>query len=188
MKLIGIGGTNGSGKDTLGQYLADEHGWLFISVSDILRDELKKRGLPIERQHLRELSAEWRKEFGSGVLIDKAFKIYEAEEGKYKGLVVASLRNPGEAEEVHRLGGIVVWTDGDPKVRYERIYNRARGTEDNKTFEQFLAEEQAEMHHSKGDAATLNMAGVKAQTDFFITNNDNDIQKFKAAAQKALGL
>lgn len=185
MDIIGIGGTNGSGKDSLAQILADDFGWLFVSGSDILRRELKRRGLPIERENLRALSAEWRREHGLGYLIDKAVEQFK--KGNYKGLAIASLRNPGEADRVHELGGKVVWLDADPKLRYDRIYSRGRSTEDNKTFEQFLAEEQAEMHHS-GDEATLNMAGVKAKADIFIPNDSNDLKAFKAQAQKALSL
>ncbi len=46
MKIIGVSGTNGSGKDTIGHLLAERHNWLFISMTDMLRDELEKRGLP----------------------------------------------------------------------------------------------------------------------------------------------
>lgn len=72
MKLLGISGTNGAGKDTLAEWLAAEQGWLFISGSDILRDELKKRGQIIERENLRNLSAQWRRQQGLGALIDMA--------------------------------------------------------------------------------------------------------------------
>jgi cytidylate kinase len=186
MKIIGIGGTNGAGKDSLGQFLAEEYGWLFVSGSDILRDELKKRGLAIERNNLRTLSTEWRRNYGHGVLIDKVFQLYEANQDKYKGFAIASLRNPGEADEIHKLGGKVAWLDADPKLRYQRIYSRRRSSEDKKTFEQFLAEEQAEMHHHGGDDATLNMGGVKDRADIFITNDNNDIEDFKKAVRKAL--
>ena len=72
MNLIGIAGTNGSGKDTLGQILADKYGYSFISVTDILRDELRSRNLPLSRKYMRELSAEWRRESGLGVLVDRS--------------------------------------------------------------------------------------------------------------------
>lgn len=186
MKLIGIGGTNGSGKDSLALFLVEEYNFLFISGSDILRQELERRKLPIERNNLRELSAEWRRKFGNGVLIDMAFKEYESAEGEHEGLAVASLRNPGEADEVHKLGGKVVWLDADPKVRYHRIYSRQRSTEDQKTFEQFLAEELAEMEHHGGDEATLNMSCVKAKADIFITNDSNKLEDFKIATRQAL--
>lgn len=185
--ILGIGGTNGAGKDTLGELLAKKHGWLFISGSDILRAELRKRGLPIERQNLRDLSAEWRRQLGLGVLIKKAYDKYLPQQEHYNGLVVASLRNPGEADEIHGLGGKVIWIDSDPKIRYERIYSRHRSTEDQKTYEQFLAEEQAEMHPS-GDETTLNMAAVKDRADFFIFNDAKTTAEFETMAEKALGL
>ncbi len=174
MKLIGIAGTNGAGKDTVGSLLAEKHGFLFISASDLLREECRKRNLPVEREHLRAISAEWRREGGLGVLIDKAVEMFE-QKGGYAGLAVASVRNPGENDRVHELGGTMVWVDADPKIRYERVQsaNRGRSGEDDKTFEQFLAEEQAEMQHS-GDEATLNMAGVKAKCDVTIMNEGSE--------------
>ena len=187
MKIIGIGGTNGSGKDTLANMLADDYGWLFVSGSDILRKELTKRHLPIERENLRELSAEWRRQHSLGYLIDKAVEIFMPQKNRYTGLAISSLRNFGEAERVHELGGQIIWVDATPKLRYERIYSRRRSAEDKKSFEQFLAEEKAEMSHS-GDEATLNMAAVRDMADIFITNDDNDIEKFKETAQKALKL
>lgn len=186
MNIIGIGGTNGSGKDTIGQYLAEKR-YLFVSVSDILRDELERRKLPIERENLRSLSAEWRRQHGLGVLIDKAFEKFKKQADIYRGLAIASLRNHGEADRVHELGGKVVWVDADSKVRYERIHSRQRSTEDKKTFEQFLAEEEVEMHHS-GDEATLSLAGVKERADIFIENNSNNKEVFKKSVQKALTL
>ena len=45
MKIIGIAGTNGSGKDSLGEILAKNYGYMFVSGADFLRDEAKKRGL-----------------------------------------------------------------------------------------------------------------------------------------------
>jgi dephospho-CoA kinase len=192
MKLIGIGGTNGSGKDTVGHFLASQHNFLFVSGSDMLRDELARRGLPPAREHMRELSADWRRQSGLGVLIDKAVEVFNHSDGKYAGLAVASLRNPGEVDRVHELGGKVVWVDADPRVRYDRLQanlaarGEHRAVDDRKTYEQFLADEQAEMEHS-GDEATLNMGDVKAKADIFIANDGNDIKIFLREIEKALG-
>lgn len=185
MKLIGISGTNGSGKDTLGEVLAAKHGWLFVSGADFLRDEARKRSLPIEREVLRTISAEWRRTYGLGVLVDKAVELLKKSGGKYGGLIVSPMRNPGEAQHIKDLGGVLVWVDANPKIRYDRISKRRRSSEDNKTLEQFLAEEQAEMQHS-GDEATLSLSVVKAKADIFLTNNGNDIQEFIKSAEETL--
>src|SRR6266404_7227266 len=163
MKIIGIGGTNGSGKDTLAQFLVERNGYLFVSVSDILRQEVISLDLPVERENTRKVSAQMRRQHGRGVLVDMAVKQYQGLEPRAPGLVIASLRNPGEADRIHEHGGRVVWIDADPRIRHTRIESRLRSLEDHKTFEQFLAEEHAEMDHHDGDSATLNMAGVKAK-------------------------
>lgn len=189
-RIIGIAGTNGAGKDTVGQLLAQKHGFLFISVTDLLRNELKNRGLPPERQYMRALSAEWRREFGLSVLIDRAVETFQDSEADYKGLVLASLRNPYEADRVHELQGSVVWVDADPKVRFERLQaakRDGREGDDDKTFEEFLAEEAIEMQ-SGGDAATLNMSAVKERSDTVIMNNSPHIEELEQSVEDALNL
>lgn len=185
MKLIGLSGTNGSGKDTIAELIVEKFNYMFVSVTDLLRDEASKRNLPIERSVLRDISAEWRRESGLGVLVDKAVEKFELSDASFDGLVVVSLRNPGEVDKVHKLGGKVIWIDADPKIRYQRIYSRRRSDEDNKSFEQFLAEEKIEMSHS-GDEATLNMSGVKDKADIFIDNDHSDIETFKKDAEQTL--
>jgi dephospho-CoA kinase len=187
VKIIGISGTNGSGKDSLGQMLAERHGWLFVSVTDILRDELRKRGEPIERENLRNLSTEWHHQYGASIMTDKAVEVFndQNQAGQYKGLVIASLRRPGEANRIHELGGKMVWVDAEPKIRYDRIHSRGRSAEDNKTFEEFLKDEEYEMK-GIGGTHTLNMNEVKKQSDIFIENSSNDVEEFKNQAEKAL--
>jgi cytidylate kinase len=192
LKIIGIAGTNGSGKDTVGQLLADHHKYLFVSVTELLRNEARLRNLAVEREVLRTISAEWRRELGLGVLVDKALAEFQAApEGKYDALVIASLRNPGEADRLHEMGGTIVWLDADPKIRYERIQHnkqlRSREGEDDKTFEQFMTEEAMEMN-STGDIATLNMSAVKDKSDIFINNSQEDLNVFKAHIEKSLSL
>lgn len=195
LQLIGLAGTNGSGKDTVGKTLADYHNYLFISVSDLLRDEARKRGLAPSRENTRMISAEWRRAHGLGVLVDRACEAYKQTGDTYAGVVIANFRNPGEADRIHELGGMMVWVDADPKVRYERVQaGRAsrgadRAVDDDKTFEQFLADEALEMHKQPGaDAATLNTAAVKEKCDVFLENNSNDLDEFRRKIESTLGL
>lgn len=191
-KIIGISGTNGSGKDSVGKLLENKHNYLFVSVTDILRQDLVSRGLPTSRENMRSLSAKWRRESGLGVLVDKAKTIFDAQPGKYAGLAIASLRNPGEADSVHGYGGLVLWVDADPKLRYKRVASAQRGeqraVDDNKTFAEFLADEAAEMYRPEGgDSATLSLSDVKDKSDLFLTNDGSNLDELKHQLDELLG-
>ncbi len=197
-KIIGISGTNGSGKDSVGRILVQKHNYLFVSGSDMLRHDLKRRGIPLNRDETSKLSAAWRTEFGLGVIINKAVDEYEKQGGssKYAGLAIASLRNPGEADRVHELGGKVIWIDADPKLRYERIransVNRGkdRAESDNVSFNQFLADEAREMDHKgehKKDPTILAMGLVKEKSDLLLINDGNDMSQLETKLNRLLG-
>ena len=193
LRIIGLAGTNGSGKDSVGQLLNKYHNYLFVSVTDLLRNDLKARNLPITRENLRMVSAKWRGEQGLGVLVDMAMASYETVKDRYNGIVIASLRNPGEADRVHQLGGIVVWVDANPRIRYERVQAnakaRGRAGEDNKTYEQFMVEEASEMNGLVGDDDTaLSMSAVKLRSDMQIDNSKPDQANLRIAVEKALSL
>lgn len=194
-RIIGLSGTNGAGKDTVGELLASRHNYFFVSVTELLRDECRKRGLPVERQNLSMISAEWRRKFGYAVLVNRGMAAFEVAGGtkKYVGVVMSSLRNPHESDRIHELGGIVLWVDADPKVRYNRIQANAnlrdRSGEDNKTYEQFLVEQETEMHRSSnGDEATLDIASVKERSDKTIYNDTDNVEDVDRSLVEVLGL
>jgi len=188
-KLIGISGTNGSGKDSVGNILEADYGFLFISVTDILRRELVSHNMETSRFNMRHLSSQWRKQYGLGVLVDKAQQIYESAGKNYQGLAISSLRNFGEADSVHQHKGIVLWLDADPKIRYQRIQSRGgiRQVDDNKSYEDFLSDEAAEMYRPDlKDKTTLSLAEVKDRADVFLINEFSDFDHLSQALADAI--
>lgn len=195
LKILGLAGTNGAGKDSVGELLADRYGYYFFSFTELFRIECRHRGIEPVRENLRMISAEWRRESGLATLVDRSMEVFAQAGGlaKYKGFVMSSLRNPAEPDRIHELGGSVLWIDADPRLRYDRIQKnaatRGRAAEDNKTFEQFLQEEQDEMHPPAGaDAAALNTAAVKDRADIFLTNNGNTLDELEAVIAQELAL
>jgi dephospho-CoA kinase len=67
-EIIGIAGTNGSGKDTLADLRTQRTGARKVSLSNILRVEADKRGLSHERANLSMISSEMGTKLGAGAL------------------------------------------------------------------------------------------------------------------------
>lgn len=188
--FVGLSGTNGAGKDTVGELLASRYGFYFMSITELLREEARHRGLSVERVNLRKISGEWRRRYGLGVLVDKAQQHFKPLQSDYQGLAIASLRHPAEAEAVHNSGGVVLWIDADLKIRYQRVRSadqRNRGSEDNISFEEFVRHEQAEMHPENNDNTSLNMQAVKDRADY-IVYNQGSLADLEHQLQQLLGL
>lgn len=186
MKIVGLSGTNGSGKDEIAQILVKNFGFVFVNVSDFLRQEAGKRKLEPTRENLRTISAQWRRQMGVGVLVDMALDYLKTTSQNYSGVVISPMRNSGEAQHLKELGGKLIWVDASPRLRFSRIANRGRDKESTYSFEEFVASEQAEMNRS-GDEATLNMAEVKNIADISI-DNSGSLEELKQSVAQKLGL
>ncbi len=186
MKIVGLSGTNGAGKDIAGDILKKDFGFGFVNVSDFLRQEAGKRKLEPTRENLRMISAQWRREFGVGVLVDMAVDFMKNSGQKLTGIVISPMRNSGEAQRLKEIGGTLVWVDAQPRLRHERIMSRSRDAESVMSYEKFIANENAEMSNA-GDEAGLDMAEVKAMADVTIMN-DGSLDELKRNLIKKLGL
>ncbi len=137
MKTIGLTGTNGSGKGAAAEYFISK-GYAFYSLSDVIREELKKDGLELTRDNLIRKGNELRAARGADFLARQVMKIVE---GK---TVIDSIRNP---EEVRFLQGkknfILLAIDADVKLRYERVKKRGRD-ESAATLQEFIEKEDEE--------------------------------------------
>lgn len=183
-EIIGIAGTNASGKDTLAHLRADISGCQHVTVSDILRRYLISRGIPLERKNLSDLSRQWRSETGDyGVLVTRTITAYIGEKALmgFSGLSVVSLRHPQEAERIKEHNGKVIWVDADPIQRYTRIQQNDRmRIDDNKTYEEFIAEENQDMNPGDDlDPARVNMGAVRDLADIHITNNFSKLSDYQ---------
>lgn len=168
--IIGIAGTNGSGKDTLAELREELEGALNTSLSDMLRLEATRRGLSHERENLRAISTEWENELGDGALVQKVLDYYQAERGGKGGLSISSVRRLTEAEAIKRAGGVIVWVDADQRQRYERIMSRSR-SDDLISFEEFVEQEKAELFNTSGAKGALETGKISEVADVKIFND-----------------
>jgi dephospho-CoA kinase len=143
--VIGVTGQPSSGKDTVAEHLASL-GFLHISTSDLLREEMREKGLPTDRPSMHDFVLERRKENGQGYLAEKAI-------GKINGdSVVSGLRNTEEVNVLKKAFGnnfILLAIDAPFEVRYKWVLGRRRDNIE-LSFEEFKAEEEAERNANQG--------------------------------------
>lgn len=159
--LIGLTGTNGSGKGEAASFFV-KNGYAYFSLSDIIRDELRKKGQEITRDNLIKMGNKMREEFSPDILAQKVMK-------KIKGnAVIDSIRNPKEVEFLRRQEGFLLLSiDAHPNIRYERVKKRGR-EESVLTLQEFISKEAEEMS-TEEKAQQLQVCMRMA--DFTIQNN-----------------
>lgn len=183
-KLIGIGGTNASGKDSLAQYLVDEYGYLFVSISDMIREVAMQQEGNILRPTLFAVANKLRAEKGAGIFVELAVEKFK-KSGNATGLITSSIRTRGEIESLKSSGAILLFIDADQKLRYDRITSRQRA-DDAITFDEFAKQEQAEWHQSD-NPAEFSIRSVKEAADYSFMNA-GDIDAFYNDVAEKLGL
>ena len=142
--IIGVTGTFASGKDTISEYL-QQKGFFHFSLSDAIRDECDKRGLPKDRDTLIKLGNELRSTLGNDILARRA-----VESAGSQNSVFTSIRNPDEAKFLKtQKGFVLINVDAPIEIRYQRIVDRKRES-DMVDFETFKAQEELETNGTPG--------------------------------------
>ena len=162
--IIGLTGKNGSGKTEVCEYLKSR-GFAYRSLSDEIRNEIRRQGKEIDREILIEVGNRLRGDFGPGILAERIVRDLEADQN----YVIDSIRNPSEVEVLRKRGGFtLLGIDADPEIRFER--SRKRGRENAAgTLEQFLNEERKELDSEDPAQQQLNATGRLA--DLTVANN-----------------
>ncbi len=126
--IIGITGWMASGKDTVAEYLKSK-GYATYSLSDVIRGELRKDGLEVNRENLRIRGNELRDKYGAGYLAEQAIKNIQTVGGN--NWVIPSIRQSGEVVELRKDPSFVLWEINTPiEIRYERMKARDKNGED----------------------------------------------------------
>lgn len=170
MIIIGITGTLGAGKGTIVDFLVQNKKFKHYSVRGFLLKEINKRGMPENRDSMVEIANELRQKNGSSYIVEQLF--LEAKENNSK-TIIESIRNIGEIEALKKLGNfILIGVDADPKIRYERILNRASET-DNISFDEFLENENREMISKDPNSQNIKACMYRANIIF---DNSKDFE------------
>jgi dCMP deaminase len=164
--IVGVTGFFCAGKDTLADLLRAK-GFAHVSLSDILRGELAKRGREVTVPNLTEVGNELRRLQGPGVLAERAL----ARTDYGRNWVITSIRHPAEVAVLRRrIDFVLVFVDAPQRVRFERSLARAR-LGDPRTFEEFAAWEARQLDAHEGDPAAQAMAACRDLADEHVDNS-----------------
>ena len=150
MKLIVSVGMPGSGKDELIQ-VARSIGLATIKMGDLVRDETRRRGLPLTNPNLGRVANEERERHGPGVWAQRALpKLTETR------MLVDGCRSDHEVTVFrHHFGDLfVLGIFASPETRYDRMIRRSRG-DDGLSLQEFYDRDRRELKWGIGNAFAL---------------------------------
>lgn len=171
MKLFGLAGTAGSGKNTVSDILCEMFDMHHFNTSDYVRAvtrfvfDLPPDASPI-RDQLFEVATVMR-ELNQASTVQMG--IMQAKERNFEVQLISGLRTMGEANAIRAAGGLIIGVDADPKIRHERIQSRVRDDESKRNFEDFLAQDQHE-NEGVGGGEMQGIRYVVDSADILITN------------------
>src|SRR3989344_1994642 len=171
MKIIGITGLIGSGKDAVSQYLAEKYEYETIGMGDIVRDISKEMGRTSGRDDLQKTQKEIVEKYGWEYFAENVVK--KILKNEWDKVVINGIRRPQDAIVPKRYFGkdiVILLIDAPQKVRYERLKQRKRES-DPETFEEFMRQE-------KNEIKLFNIEETLKYYDYKIENK-GDVEKLR---------
>jgi predicted RNA binding protein with dsRBD fold (UPF0201 family)/dephospho-CoA kinase len=178
MKVIAFVGMPGAGK-TEASNVAREMGIPVVVMGDVLREEVKMRGLPPTDENIGSVANQLRKEEGMDAIAKRCIPRIKAYEGKSDVVVVDGIRGIAEVETFKKEfddNFTLVKVDAPFELRLERLKGRGR-SDDAGSVEWLRQRDERELSWGMGKAMEA--------ADKSVTNLD-PIQRFKDEVRSIL--
>ncbi|HEY6238521.1 MAG TPA: AAA family ATPase [Thermoplasmata archaeon] len=172
MKLIVTVGMPGSGKDELVE-VAHGMGLATLKMGDLVRDETRRRGHPINNANVARVANEEREKHGPGIWAQRALpKLTETK------TLVDGCRSDSEVTVFrHNFGDLfVLGIFSSPEQRYDRMMKRGRG-DDGAGLQEFYDRDRRELKWGIGNAFALADG---------ILLNEGPLDEFRRSARSTL--
>jgi len=180
-RYLGIIGANGSGKSSACHYFA-ALGYHVVSLSDVVREEARRRGLELIRDNLVAVANELKSKHGQAYLAEVVWqRVHDAGEKK---VVFDSIRNVSELRFLKEHGAYFIGIEVDAKLRFERVQSRQHDT-DKIDFQTFLGHDERE---NTGQSSGQNIEECLKECDRRIQNTGSLVDFHFALREVLLSL
>jgi dephospho-CoA kinase len=166
--VIGLTGTLASGKGVIADILHSK-GFQLADLGEIVRDDLRSKGMATTRANQQDNGNALRKEFGGQVLIERALKKYHSYDVP---LVICGLRNMVEVDFLRENSELfLIGVDAPFELRWQRVQKRNRDP-DLLNHDKFVIDDARDRGFNEPlDGQQVGMCLVHA--DFLINNDEN---------------
>lgn len=177
--ILGVAGLYGAGKGEAVEFLK-ARSFYGLSLSDVIRDELRRRGEDETRERMIETGNALRAAGGPAALADRLLTRLLPD----RNYVIDSIRHPAEVEALRAAGrGFrLIWIDADEATRIERLRRRGRGG-DPTTLDGLRRLEGRELRSD--DPSAQQLLDVRDRSDFRL-RNDGALSELHAELQQVL--
>jgi len=125
---IGLTGRMGSGKGEVVRLL-EAGGFHYVSLSDMVRQEARRLGRPVNRTQMQDIGNRLRRQGGGGVLGQRVAEHIQNRAGINRW-VIDGIRNPAEVEALRGLPDFfLLGVDAPLPQIMQRLLSRARDTD-----------------------------------------------------------
>ncbi len=145
MKVIGLTGLIGSGKDTVSDYISKKYGYRIVVMGDIVRELATELGRSHSRDNLHLTQKEYVEKYGIEYFAKRV--VEKIRRNNWQKVVINGIRRPEDAsvpKGEFKKDMVVALVDAPPQVRFERMKARMRA-DDPQTMEEFIRQEENEL-------------------------------------------
>lgn len=172
--IVAVAGLPGSGKSELSRALAGALKATLVVLGDIVREEVRRRGLEPTPENVEAVATELRARWGRGVVARLAEGAIRSAPSDY--VVVDGLRSPEELDVLRSIAPTcVVAVHAAPSIRFSRLSSRGRLGEG--SLEAFMLRDRKNLEYGVGDVVAL--------ADYMVVNESSVDELVKRARELA---